>query len=390
MTTPLADLYALGQSPWNDNVARDEIKAGKFQDLINNFSIVGVTSNPTIFAKAMTAGNAYDDQFRELAGRGLETEDIYEAMAIQDINDVLDIFRPVYDRTGGLDGCVSLEVSPRLAYDTDKTLAAAKRFFSHINKPNLLVKIPATREGIPAIEAAIAEGININVTLIFGLDYYEEVINAYISGLEKLAQSGKKPLHQVLSVASFFVSRVDTLVDKLLDEKVAAGHAHAADLKGQAAIANAKMAYQLYKQYFVEGGEKSERFLKLKAHGARVQRPLWASTSTKNPAYRDVLYVEELIGADTVDTMPPATIVAFQDHGKAAATIEKDVDGARKLLDDLKTVDIHMQEVTDKLLSDGAASFTKDYEGLLHSIDEKRKKLAAEEGNREAATTSKV
>jgi transaldolase len=313
----------------------------------------------------------------------LDAHSIYQIMANQDISDALDIFRPVYDRTNGIDGYVSLEVSPLLAHETQKTISEAKQLWSHLNKPNLFIKIPAVAEGIPAIETCIAEGININITLIFSLDVYERVIQAYLSGLEKLAASGKKPLKHVASVASFFVSRVDTLVDRLLDEKATATNDPAqkqklVELKGKAAIANAKLAYQMFRSYFIEGA-KSERFKALQAQGAQIQRPLWASTSTKNPAYRDVMYVEELIGPNTVDTMPPATIAAFQDHGVVALTVEKAVNTARQTLEDLNTVGIQMKEVTNTLENDGVAIFKKSFEELLQQLDEKRRTLAKEQ-----------
>ncbi len=383
MTTRLAEVYALGQSPWCDNVSRDQIQAGTFQRLIEQDAIVGVTSNPSIFQKAMTAGSAYDEQFRDLAARGLDAMSIYQLMANQDIGDVLALFRPVYERTHGIDGYVSLEVSPLLAYETQKTIEEAKQLWTHLDHPNLLVKIPGIAQGIPAIEACIAEGINVNVTLIFSLAAYEQVILAYLSGLEKLAASGTKPLAQVASVASFFVSRVDTLVDRLLDEKAAATtdvrqKQHLQGLKGKGAIANAKLAYQLYKAYFVEGS-KAERFKALQERGAQVQRPLWASTGTKNPAYRDVMYVEELIGPNTVNTMPPATLDAFQDHGTAASTVERDVASARQVMQDLDAVGIPITQVTDALEREGVATFKTAFEDLLHTLDDKRRALAQEQ-----------
>lgn len=379
----LEELHRLGQSPWCDNVARDQIRAGTFQQMIAQDSIVGVTSNPSLFQKAMTAGSAYDDQLRDLAAQGLDAQSIYQVMANQDIGDVLDLFRPVYDRTNRIDGYVSLEVSPLLAYETEKTIAEARQLWAHLNRPNLFIKIPAVAQGLPAIEACIAEGINVNVTLIFSLDAYERVILAYLGGLEKLAASGKKPLGHVASVASFFVSRVDTLVDHLLDEQVAATNEpgqqhHLAGLKGRAAIANAKLAYQVYRSYFVAGA-KADRFKALQAQGAQVQRPLWASTSTKNPAYRDVMYVEELIGPHTVNTMPPATIAAFQDHGTVALTVEQAVGAAQQVIEDLRGVGIEMRQVTERLETDGVALFKTAFEDLLQRLDEKRRQLAKEQ-----------
>jgi transaldolase len=396
MTRKLADLYRLGQSPWCDNVAREQIKAGTFQQLITQDAIVGVTSNPSLFQKAMTAGNAYDDQFRELAAQGLDAQSIYQVMANQDIGDVLDLFRPIYDRTHRVDGYVSLEVSPLLAYETEQTIAEARQLWAHLNRPNLFIKIPAVAQGIAAIEACIAEGINVNVTLIFSLDAYERVILAYLAGLEKLAASGKKPPGHVASVASFFVSRVDTLVDRLLDERSAATNdliqkQRLAALRGKAAIANAKLAYQLYRAFFVEG-PKAERFKSLQALGAQVQRPLWASTSTKNPAYRDVMYVERLIGPNTVNTMPPATIAAFQDHGTVALTVEQEIEEARQTVEDLSAVGIQMKQVTDTLETEGVALFKTSFEDLLQRLDDKRRQLAAEQaaqGDPTAAAAAK-
>jgi len=392
MTNRLADVYALGQSPWCDNVARDQIQAGTYERMIEQDAIVGVTSNPSIFQKAMTAGTVYDEQFRDLAAQGLDAMSIYQLMANQDIRDVLALFRPIYDRTHGRDGYVSLEVSPLLAYETEKTIAEAKELWTHLDQPNLFVKIPAVAEGLPAIEACIAEGINVNVTLIFSLEAYERVILAYLGGLEKLAARGTKPLSKVASVASFFVSRVDTLVDRLLDEKHAATvdvsqKQHVQLLKGKAAIANAKLAYQLYRSYFVQG-PNAERFKALEAQGAQVQRPLWASTGTKNPAYRDVMYVEELIGPNTVNTMPPTTIAAFQDHGTVSSTVEQDVAAAHQVMQDLDAVGIHITQVTDTLEREGVATFKTAFEDLLHTLDDKRRTLAreqAEQGDVSAA-----
>jgi len=383
MSNRLAEVYALGQSPWCDNVARDQIRAGTYQQMMEQDAIVGVTSNPSIFQKAMTDGSAYDDQFRDLAAQGLDAMSIYQLMANQDIHDVLALFRPIYDRTHGRDGYVSLEVSPLLAYETQKTIEEAKQLWTHLNQPNLFVKIPGIAQGIPAIEACIAQGINVNVTLIFSLAAYEQVILAYLSGLEKLVASGRKPLGQAASVASFFVSRVDTLVDRLLAEKSTTTtdsnqKQQLQALQGKAAIANAKLAYQLYRSYFVEG-PNAERFKVLQAQGAQVQRPLWASTGTKNPAYRDVMYIEELIGPDTVNTMPPATIAAFQEHGTAAVRVEQDVDAARQVMRDLDAVGIKITQVTDILEQEGVATFKTAFEDLLHSLDDKRRALAQEQ-----------
>lgn len=375
---PLVQLLDYGQSVWYDNIARGLIKDGSIQKLIDESGVRGVTSNPTIFEKAISAGTAYDEQIKELVSQGKNADQIFTALAIEDIRNTADLFRPVYDSSNGGDGYVSIEVSPTLAHDTEGTLVDAHNFYNAINRPNIMIKVPATPEGMPAITALIGEGINVNVTLIFALEAYEEVANAYIAGLEKLAASGKKPLSQVASVASFFVSRVDTLVDKLLDEKIAATSdaaekAKLENLKGKAAIANSKLAYEKFEQIFA-----TERFAKLKAQGAHPQRMLWASTSTKNPKYRDVLYVEELIGPDTVDTMPPQTVVAFADHGKVARTIDTGLGEARQDIAGLESVGIHMKDVTAQLLDEGVKSFADSFTKLLEGVEGKRQKLQKE------------
>ncbi len=375
---PLYQLLDYGQSVWYDNIARGLIKDGAIKKLIDESGVRGVTSNPTIFEKAVSAGTDYDDQIRELVGQNKQADEIFTALAIEDIRNTADLFRPVYDASNGQDGYVSIEVSPTLAHDTEGTLKDAHFFYNAINRPNIMIKVPATPEGIPAITALIGEGINVNVTLIFALDAYEAVANAYIAGLEKLAASGKKPLNQVSSVASFFVSRVDSLVDKMLDAEIASSSdvmekAELENLKGKAAIANSKLAYEKSQAIYA-----TERYAKLKAQGAHVQRLLWASTSTKNPKYRDVLYVEELIGPDTVDTMPPATVVAFGDHGVVTRTIDKDVDKAHQAIADLEAAGISMAKVTAQLLDEGVKSFADSFEKLLEGVESKRQKLQKE------------
>ncbi|HLL80147.1 MAG TPA: transaldolase, partial [Ktedonobacteraceae bacterium] len=307
MSNPLLQLKAQGQSVWYDNIDRAQLASGQFKRLLDEDGVVGVTANPTIFQKSISHGNAYDEQMTQLIKEGKDINAIYEALIIRDIQTVADLLRPIYDRTSGQDGYVSLEVSPDLAHDTDGTISEVRRFWGMVNRPNLMIKIPATQEGIPAIQTALTEGINVNITLIFALDNYRQVAEAYISALEERNAEGKDISHMA-SVASFFVSRVDTLVDKLLEDKVKATSDSAEQqklkaLEGKAAIANARLVYQEFKRIF-----HSPRFETLKHSGAHVQRPLWASTSTKNPAYRDVLYAEELIGPDTVDTMPLETI----------------------------------------------------------------------------------
>lgn len=380
MTNPLFELRNYGQSVWCDNIARGIIKNGEFQKLINDFAVVGVTSNPTIFEKAIGHTPDYDDQIRELVQQGNSAEDIFWTLALKDIGDVADIFRPIYDSTNGLDGYISLEVSPSLAHDTEQTIKDARRFYQTLNRPNIMIKVPATPEGIPVIEQLISEGINVNVTLIFSLEAYETVANAYISGLEKLAASGTKPLNQVVSVASFFVSRVDVLVDKLLEEKIAQTEdqgqkAELESLLGKIAIANSKLAYEKFGQIF-----NSERFNHLKEQGAHVQRVLWASTSTKNPKYRDILYAEELIGPDTVDTMPPATIEAFADHGVAKQTLDGNYQQAHDEIAKLEANGIKIVDVTQQLLDNGVKLFADAFTQLIDGVEQKRRKLEAEMG----------
>src|SRR6187551_264312 len=338
----LHKLSELGQSVWIDYLSRDLLRSGELARMMREDAVVGVTSNPTIFQKVIAAGEAYDDQLREVLEEERDPKEIFLRLAIQDVSDALDLLRPVWDEGSGQDGYVSLEVDPTLAYDTEATTAEAIRLHKTVDKPNLFVKIPATKPGLPAIEDMIAKGKSINVTLIFSLERYEEVARAYIRGLERLVAGGGDP-STVASVASFFVSRVDTETDKRLDEL--GGHDR---LKGKLAIANAKLAYQRYKELF--SGEKWD-FLVSK--GATAQRPLWASTSTKNPDYRDVMYVEELIGPQTVNTMPEETIRAFQDHGKVALTIEQNLDEARRVFEQVEAAGVSVDDVTHTLEVEG-------------------------------------
>lgn len=365
---PLVKMQQLGQSPWHDNIRRDLLTSGRLKQMIDAGDITGLTSNPTIFEQAIGQTSLYDEAIAALSRQGKSAEEIFDALAIEDIRAAADLFRPVFDRTGGADGFVSIEVLPSLAHDTQGTLAEARRLWRVLDRPNLMVKIPATREGVPAIEAAIADGININVTLIFSLQRYGEVMDAYLGGLTRRHREGK-PLGAIASVASFFVSRVDSAVDKLLEEKLAAGgdRARLEPLMGKAAIANAKLAYQAFKAKFAQPG-----FLELARAGARRQRPLWASTSTKNPRYPDVYYVEALIGPDTVDTMPPATVDAYRDHGKPQLTLEQDADGARRTLAALGEVGIDIDAVIHKLEVDGVASFTKSFDSLIAVVRKRR------------------
>jgi transaldolase len=359
MMTKLQDLYTEGgQSPWLDNLSRDAIQDGGLQAWLDR-GILGVTSNPSIFQKAMTAGEAYDEQFATLIGEGRSVADTFWEMAITDIESALAILRPIYDRTGGVDGFVSLEVAPSLAHDTDGTTAAALDLHRRIDEPNLYVKIPGTAEGVPAIEQVIAAGRCVNVTLLFSVRRYEEVIDAYLSGLE--AHDG--PLDAIASVASFFVSRVDTEVDKRLD---AIGTPEALALKGKVAVANAQLAYELFVEKF-----SGPRWEGLAARGAKVQRPLWASTGTKNPDYAKTLYVDTLVAPDTVNTMPEATLEAFEADGTIARTADADVAGAHAILDQLAAVGVDLEDVAVQLESEGVASFVKAFDELHDSLQAK-------------------
>ncbi len=360
----------LGQSMWYDNISRDLLDSGELARLVAKEGVRGVTSNPTIFQKAMTTAAAYAVEFEKLARAGRSASEIYETMAVADIRRGADLLRGVYDASGGKDGFISLEVSPTLAADTAGTLAEAKRLWAEVDRPNLMIKIPATPEGIPAVRAAIAAGMNVNITLIFAIASHAKVIDAYLSGLEDRVRAGK-PVDRIASVASFFVSRVDSAVDKLLDEKTKAGAASAAALRGKAAIANAKLAYELFEKEF-----GSPRFAALKAKGAQVQRPLWASTSTKNPAYKDTVYVDALIGPDTVDTLPPATLTAFNDHGTAAVAIKDGLAEAKKQLKDIEALGVSMDRVCADLLKDGVASFAKSFADLLGAVESRRREVA--------------
>lgn len=358
------------QSPWLDFIRRNTLLDGTLARYIEQDGIRGVTANPTIFEKAIGAGDDYDAQIASLVRQGVAPGDIFEHIAVQDIQQAADILRPVYDSSEGGDGFVSIEVSPEKAFRTADTIEEAKRWWSLIQRPNLMVKIPATEEGLPAIEECVAAGLNINITLIFSVDFYERVIEAYIRGIERRVEAGED-VRSSASVASFFVSRVDTSVDKLLDERIAAAGSDAErerlrGLLGKAAVANAKVAYQRFLRAF-----GTERFKKLAARGARVQRPLWASTGTKNPAYSDVLYIDELIGPDTVNTMPPATIDAFRDHGNVRRTIDQGVDEAERLLAELERTGISMQSVTDGLQQEGVEAFSKSFAAISETTARK-------------------
>jgi len=374
----LQQLHDFGQSPWLDFISRELLKSGQLNELIAE-GIVGMTSNPTIFDKAIGSGTDYDDELRQLVREGKSVAEIYDALVLEDIRNAATILRPIYDQTNGRDGYVSIEVAPDLAYETEKTFVEAQRLFTRLNLPNVMIKIPGTPEGIPAFQRAIAAGINVNVTLVFSIDNYRQVAEAYIAALEERAAAGK-PVDKLASVASFFVSRVDTAVDKKLDELIAATgdeqrKQELAALHGKAAIANAKLAYAAFKEIFA-----GPRWEALARQGAHVQRCLWASTSTKNPAYRDVLYVEELIGPDTVDTMPLATIEAFLDHGHAAQTLDKDVDQARETYAAIERAGISMDEVTLHLQKDGVKLFAGSFNDLIATITAKRDAMMSRAG----------
>jgi len=361
----LTDLFTVtGQSPWLDNLKREYIVNGDFARVLAS-GIRGLTSNPTIFQKAIQGSALYDDQFFKSVQRGLTTEETYWELVVSDIIGALDIFGPLYVSSSGLDGYVSVEVSPGLAQDMDGTVAAAQELQDRIARPNVMIKVPATKVCIPAIEEIISRGINVNVTLIFGLDRYQEVMDAYIRGLQRLGKTNPSKVQEVASVASFFISRVDSEVDKRLD---AICTQDALDLRGKAAIAQAKIAYEMFEQTF--SGEAWRSLAKL---GAQVQRPLWASTSTKNPDYPDTIYVDELIGPHSVNTLPDATMDAFSDHGSIAETITSNVDGARKVLDDLSRLGIDMTSVAQQLEHDGVLSFQQSFNELLAVLEAKRK-----------------
>ncbi len=372
MTNHIEKAHHLGQAMWLDYIRRGLLKSGELQQLIDQ-GISGVTSNPTIFEKAISGSTDYDEVLLLLAGTNKSAVEIYETLAVEDIRAAAELLRPTYERTGGEHGYVCLEVNPLLANDTEATIEEARRLFAILGRPNVMVKVPATPEGMPAIRRLISEGINVNVTLIFSLDSYQQVREAYVTGLEDLVKNGGNP-SQVMSVASFFLSRIDTAVDTLLEERIHQGEEQLKALMGKAAITSAKLAYKAFKGAFY-----NKRFTALKSKGARVQRPLWASTGTKNPAYNDVMYVEPLIGTDTVNTMPPATINAFLEHGHAEATLEQGLSEAEQTLAALAAAGINMESVTARLLADGVKVFADSFEKLLSGIGEKKARLLAKE-----------
>lgn len=386
MANPLRELAEFDQSFWLDYLSRPLITTGDLADLIQNDGLRGMTSNPTIFEKALSTSDEYDMEIRRLIAAAESNEAIFEDLAIHDVQMACDLLRPVYDGSQGQDGFVSFELLPSMAYQTDESIRQARRLFTKIGRPNAMIKVPGTPEGIPAIEELIVEGVNVNITLLFSIDIYEKVAEAYIRGLERRVEQGK-PIDRIASVASFFVSRVDTQVDRRVDEMLAQTtdperRKTLESLRGETAIANAKIAYQRCKRIFFEG----QRFQRLATqYGARIQRPLWASTSTKNPAYRDVKYIEALIGPHTVETMAPASVEAFRDHGVVRATLEQDVDHAYRTLEKLAEVGISYEDITQTLQKDGVESFARSFDNILVGIEAKRVNMT---GPSEGSTVS--
>src|SRR5579872_68765 len=371
---PLKQLEKFGQSPWLDFIRRTLLSSPEMKRMLEEDGLKGMTSNPTIFEKAIDGSKDYDQQFEQLVAQGKNVDDIYEALTIQDIQTACDVLRPLYDSSASKHGYVSYEVSPELANDTAGTIDAARRYWKRIARPNVMIKVPSTPEGLPAITTLISEGINVNVTLMFSMKHYDNVAEAYIKGIEKRAQSGGA-VDRIFSVASFFVSRVESLVDKKIAEKLKQKNDPAvAALKGKAAVANSKVVYQRYKEIFL-----GNRFAAMKAKGARTQWLLWASTGTKDPAYSDNNYVDDLIGLDTVNTMPPATMDAFRAHGKAAATLETKVDEARDVVSKLKAAGIDLNDVGEELQEEGVELFKKSFEDLLAATQKHRDRIQAGE-----------
>ncbi|MBN2448165.1 MAG: transaldolase [Phycisphaerae bacterium] len=370
MTNRIEQIWALGQAIWYDNISRELLQSGGLQELVER-GVAGVTSNPSIFQKSIAKGVEYDEQIRELAIAGKSAFEIYEALALRDIGQAADLLRPVFNETHGRDGFVSLEVRPSLAHDTAGTIEEGRRLFHFLHRPNVMIKVPATEAGLPAISTLIGEGINVNVTLIFSVPMYERVIDAYLEGLRRFGKTGR-PLATVSSVASFFVSRIDTLTDSLLEERIQKGQDHLDELLGKAAVASAKIAYLKYKEIF-----EGERFVPFRADGARPQRALWASTSTKNPAYPDTKYVDTLIGVNTVNTVPPDTLEAVCDHGVVAQTIEQDAEGAFVAIRRLREfAGIEINAVAAQLLNEGVDAFAGAFDKLLSVIETKRIQFA--------------
>jgi transaldolase len=374
-TNALVALVGEGQSIWLDFISRDLVRGGQLRCLVEQDGLRGMTSNPSIFQKAIAAGDAYDEQLAQLAAEGRSAGEIFEALSVQDVREACDLFRPLYDRSAGQDGVVSIEVSPRLAHDADGTLIEARRLWASVDRPNVLIKVPGTTAGAAAAEQLLTDGINVNITLLFSLANHERVMLAYLAALEARASQGL-PIDRIASVASFFVSRVDTLVDRLLGERIEAARQagdtarqrRLEEFLGTAAIANAKLAYARFRELF-----DSERFARLAAEGASVQRPLWASTGVKNPAYRDVVYVEELIGPDTVNTLPLETIRGFQAHGIVARSVDRGLDQARATMRALEQeAGLDFAALTQQLEDDGLALFVQSYDELIAGVERKR------------------
>lgn len=382
MTTATNPIFEIenkyGQSIWMDNLSRDLIQSGELKQLIDSRGVHGITSNPSIFEKAIAGNQIYDADIEAGIKADKSVEDIYESLIFEDIRNACDILRPLYEETGGLDGYVSIEVPPTIALNTQKTIEEARRYYKEIDRPNVMIKIPGTKEGLPAVEQVISEGINVNITLLFSVDSYKESAWAYIRGLEKRVADGNE-INKIASVASFFLSRIDVKIDDMIDHKLAQGmdriekEAKLRDIKGKVAIANAKVAYQEYKKIIA-----TDRWKALAEKGANVQRLLWASTSTKNPDYSDVMYVDSLVGKDTVNTLPPETIEACADHCSPGDRIESDVDNAHHIIDSLQDPDIQidLDQVMGELLDEGIDKFIKPYESLMSSLESKVKKLA--------------
>ncbi len=376
MANPLLELKKLGQSVWYDNLNRELLATGRLQRMVDEDGVSGGTSNPSIFEKAIAAGDHYGPGLQRLALAGRDAEAIYDELTIEDIRQSCDVFLPVYEATEGRDGFASLEVSPHLAYDTEATIREAVRLFRALDRPNAMIKIPGTKEGLPAIERCLYEGVNVNITLLFGVENYEQVAWTYVKALERRAAEGK-PIHRIASVASFFVSRVDTMVDERLKTVIAASGSatrrrYLENMLGKAGIANAKIAYAKFKEIVA-----SPRWRALAEKGARVQRCLWASTSTKNPAYRDVMYVEGLIGPDTVNTLPQSTLDAFRDHGVVAPTLEANVEGAFAHIRQLEADGIDFKAVTDDLQTQGVKLFCDSFDQAKATIERRRQELLA-------------
>ncbi|NWF61724.1 MAG: transaldolase [Fischerella sp.] len=377
-TNHLLEIKNYGQSIWMDNLSRDIIQSGELKDLVENKGICGITSNPTIFEKAIANNAMYDRDIEAGVRAGLPTYKIYESLVFKDIRDACDILRPVYEGSNGLDGYVSIEVPPTIAHDTEASIAEARRYFQEIGRENVMIKIPGTESGLPAVEQVISEGINVNITLLFSVQSYINTVWAYIRGLEKRAAQGKD-ISKIASVASFFLSRIDSNIDGKIDAKLAKGvddqnvEAKLKAIKGKVAIANAKIAYQEYKKIV-----QSDRWQALAAKGAKVQRLLWASTSTKDPDYSDVMYVDELVGPDTVNTLPPATIEACADHCDVANRVETNVEEAYNLMESLKDPDVNIDinTVMDELLVEGIDKFVKPFQSLMNSLENKIKELS--------------